>query len=523
MLTSASFSVGFSFSGFIVPPRTSPILPIFTPRRVTAWKTHLVRSNPPAPTTDAANPLSPGTQVVLDAHARFLSPGLLAGGSPWRLVHVPIRSREILHSWRSPGVVDETSGGLARQLVNQGFLHPITTAVRTVDDVTIIIPVHNDIPGLSRTLRSFGFPRVIVVDDASDIPVTLTDEISSVIRHEINRGPAAARNSGLAAATTPFVLFVDANITTHDAHLLVATLRQHFDDPMVAAVAPRVVGLNTGGPRGSFEEQFSPLDLGALSSVVVPHGRVSYVPSACMLVRRDVLGQGFDEELRRGEDVDLVWRLHDAGWLVRYEASVTVQHPPRDSWPEWLAQRHGYGRSAGPLARRHPTRLSPVGGDLWTTGSLLALLFGQKKLAVTISAMAQRLLREQLPEEFADNDQLVRDIVLRGAWQSAGPLARGVVRAFGPLLFAAAVLKILRRPALVLLVVGTLWRFRGSRPNSALHLPLAMVDDAAYATGVWRGSWESRTFLPVTPRITGWQRAASGLRSLLTQRERPSL
>ena len=57
-------------------------------------------------------------------------------------------------------------------------------------------------------------------------------------------------------------------------------------------------------------------------------GRVAYVPAACLVVRRAALGEGFDESLRVGEDVDLVWRLDAAGWLVRYDAGVVVD-PPR--------------------------------------------------------------------------------------------------------------------------------------------------------------------------------------------------
>ena len=52
--------------------------------------------------------------------------------------------------------------------------------------------------------------------------------------------------------------------------------------------------------------------------------RVAYVPTAALLVRRAALGDGFDESLRNGEDVDLVWRLIEAGWRVRYEPAVQV-------------------------------------------------------------------------------------------------------------------------------------------------------------------------------------------------------
>ena len=48
------------------------------------------------------------------------------------------------------------------------------------------------------------------------------------------------------------------------------------------------------------------------------------MPTAALVVRRAVLEDGLDTALRYGEDVDLVWRLHDAGWRVRYDPAVVV-------------------------------------------------------------------------------------------------------------------------------------------------------------------------------------------------------
>ena len=57
-----------------------------------------------------------------------------------------------------------------------------------------------------------------------------------------------------------------------------------------------------------------------------PLTRVAYVPTAALVVRRAALGGGFDETMRYGEDVDLVWRLVEAGHRVRYEPAVQVAH-----------------------------------------------------------------------------------------------------------------------------------------------------------------------------------------------------
>jgi GT2 family glycosyltransferase len=79
-----------------------------------------------------------------------------------------------------------------------------------------------------------------------------------------------------------------------------------------------------------------------------------------MVARRTALDQvaGFDETLRYGEDVDLVWRLIARGWSVRYDPSVAANHSAPSSLASRAARRYRYGTSAGPLARRHGAAVS---------------------------------------------------------------------------------------------------------------------------------------------------------------------
>ena len=75
-----------------------------------------------------------------------------------------------------------------------------------------------------------------------------------------------------------------------------------------------------------YDAEHSPLDLGPEPARVRAGTRVSYVPAAAIVCRVDAIREigGFDEALRFGEDVDLVWRLDAAGWRCRYEPVATV-------------------------------------------------------------------------------------------------------------------------------------------------------------------------------------------------------
>ena len=132
----------------------------------------------------------------------------------------------------------------------------------------------------------------------------------------------------------------------------------------MAAVAPRIRASDGGR---------SPLDMG-------PGRRVSYLPSAALIVRR-AAQPWFDPALRYGEDVDLIWRLEGAGWRFRYEPDVVVLHDERDR----LRRRFWYGTSAAPLARRHPGKLRHVVLRPWTVATLL--LLPRPKLALLVYAI----------------------------------------------------------------------------------------------------------------------------------------
>ena len=85
---------------------------------------------------------------------------------------------------------------------------------------------------------------------------------------------------------------------------------------------------------------------GTAAARVVPGGRVPFVPGAALLARRGALGTGFSEALPGGEDVDLVWRLHEARWHVRYEPEAEVAHDHRSRLVEVVARRRGAGHGS---------------------------------------------------------------------------------------------------------------------------------------------------------------------------------
>ena len=450
-------------------------------------------------------PVVAGTRVVLDADAEFLDRNFLVGGAPWRLLRLPGSSLGVAQRWKTGDVVRRGEERFARTLIRQGLLHPIYAHDAPLDDVDVVIPVHNDIGSLRQLLAQLRGLHVTVVDDGSPDPILVRECAqqfgADLVRLERNLGAAGARNAGAEATSRPFLCFVDDDVSLDNAREVLSRLRAQFQDHELGACAPRVRGGEGSSVRDRFEQRFCPLDMGPRATIVVPGGPVNYVPTACLMVRRDAFGVGFDEELRLGEDVDFIWRLWDHDWLVRYLANVEVTHRARASWRRWWNQRVRYGGSSSELARRHGERLAPVRADAWNLVAWLSALVGLPLVGVRIARVARDRLEEKFTEQADEPKALANAIVARTMVRTGGPLSRAVVRTYGLVLLGAALHPRLRRPALTLFVIGTAWRWRHQR----LHLedvPLALADDAAYGVGVFQGACRTRSLLALKPRIT---------------------
>jgi mycofactocin glycosyltransferase len=463
--------------------------------------------------------LPDGFAVQVDRRVRVLGAGTaLLGGSPTRLLRLAPAARDLLDDGRLE-VHDAISAQLARTLLDATVAHPRPAGGPSHRDVTIIVPVRDNIFGLRRLLRSLRGLRVIVVDDGSASPVHQGDFSGlhcqlEVIRHARSKGAAAARNTGLAACTTDFVAFLDSDVVPRRGWL--EALLGHFADPAVALVAPRIVGLaHSDNLVARYEAVRSSLDLGRREAPVVPYSTVSYVPSAAIICRRSALAEmgGFDETMDSGEDVDLCWRLVEAGARLRYEPVALVAHDHRTGLRDWLIRRAFYGQSAAPLAVRHPDKMAPLVISGWTLvlWLLLAMGSGMGYLAsMVIAALSARRIANTLDGV----DSQPRDVAVvaaRGLVSAALQLASAICRHYWPIALLSALL--FRRCRQIVLIAAVIdgvvdWLSRQSNVEDETrqiglpaYLVLKRIDDLAYGAGMWTGMVRERNLGPLKPQI----------------------
>ncbi len=478
-----------------------------------------------------------GLRLRPDPGSRTLADGMvITGGYPTRVLRLSKPgARHVTAWWSGMPVPDNPKArALARRLLDTGIAHPVLDipAPAGKPDVTVVIPVRDRPAELARCLAGLAdAPWVIVVDDGSRDQAAISNVTASagatVLRRPVNGGPAAARNTGLAAADTPLVAFLDSDCVPGPGWL--DALLPHFADPAVGAVAPRIVPHEAGRSwLARYEGASSTLDMGQRPSIVRPGSRVPYVPGAALVVRKEAAGAGFAEDMQVGEDVDFVWRLGASGWRVRYDPAATMGHQHRVRLSEWFARRKDYGTSAAALELRHPGAVRPLYASMWTAAAWLAAAVGYPAAGVVVTGTGTALLARRLAQVTGEDwARPVGSAAWRLAIRQAGggtlaaarPLGSAISRTWWPAAVPAAIaVRRLRLPLAALVLGPPLLDWLDRRPplDPARYVAARLLDDVGYSLGVWQGCAERWTVRPLLPLLRG-RDLASRHKGLLVQ------
>ncbi|HET6506961.1 MAG TPA: mycofactocin biosynthesis glycosyltransferase MftF [Baekduia sp.] len=453
---------------------------------------------------------------------------LLVGGVPLRLVRLSPRGGELARAWRSGAPVGG-AGGLARRLLDAGILDacPDPADAATSSDVAVVIPVRDRADRLARCLAALrasvpAIPVTVVDDGSADgggaVAAVAAAHGAAIVRHAVSRGPAAARNTGLGATRTPLVAFVDSDVVVDADDRWLRVLAAHFRDPRIGAVAPRVRALDetSSGLLAGYERRHASLDMGAVGGLVAPGRPLSYVPATTLIVRRAAMpAGGFAEALHLGEDVDLCWRMDDAGVLVRYEPAVSVRHDHRVTPVAFATRRLAYAGSIGPLAQRHPRALPALRADPAMAAAVGLLAARRPVGAATAAAVALARVTRWVAGASDRPVPLAAELTGRGLLGTAHGFGHALRRVWSPLLLVPGPH---RRAGWPLLAAAYALRLtRPGAPRRPADVAMTVVDDLLATAGTWHGALRARTATPLLPAI-----ARPSIRRRPARRERPS-
>lgn len=234
--------------------------------------------------------------------------------------------------------------------------------------VSVVICTYNG----SRTIRDcldgvgrLNYPRyeVIVVDDGStDATAAIAAEYNARVITTRNEGLSSARNTGLAAATGEIIAYTDDDARP-DSHWLMY-LADSFGRFSHAAIG----GHNIPPPGDGMIAECVANAPGGPIHVLLSDTEAEHIPGCNMAFRRaelEAIG-GFDVRFRTaGDDVDICWRLHEAGRTIGFCPAAFVWHHRRNSVRTYWRQQKGYGRAEALLEERWPERYNSLGHVRW--------------------------------------------------------------------------------------------------------------------------------------------------------------
>lgn len=223
--------------------------------------------------------------------------------------------------------------------------------------VSIIIPFYNRFKWVDAAVRSVldqtltDF-ELIMVDDGSDEDGSFETKDDPRIRYvkQENKGPAAARNTGIKLANGKYIAFLDSDDLFFPNKLEIQ-VNYMENNPYIGLSHTSYLRINADG------EHIERIDSGKFTGRVYP-GIISYCPIATptVMVRRDIVNDlRFEESFRSGEDVILwiniakIYEIHGIDEIlskVRIHGCNTIHDPIKQLFGNIAIQEYAFERDS---------------------------------------------------------------------------------------------------------------------------------------------------------------------------------
>jgi GT2 family glycosyltransferase len=266
----------------------------------------------------------------------------------------------VTHADRSPKA--------AYHALREVFEAPPAALLPDAPRVSVVVCSYNGGKTLEqciRSLQALDYPdyEVIVVDDGStdDTPAILSRHPGVRAVRQANQGLSAARNGGLRAATGAVVAYTDSDCFADPDWLT------HLVYQLGRSGAAAVGGPNLTPEDGRLAACVAAAP-GQPAHVLESDQVAEHIPGCNMAFRREPLEaiNGFDPQYRKaGDDVDVCWRIQQAGYWITFAPGAFVWHHRRQNPRAYLRQQAGYGEAEALLRFKHPDKFNGRGDGKW--------------------------------------------------------------------------------------------------------------------------------------------------------------
>jgi glycosyltransferase involved in cell wall biosynthesis len=229
--------------------------------------------------------------------------------------------------------------------------------------LSLIISTRNRSSSLSRTLESLRKLRtglsweIVIIDNGSwdDTQLTIEHFIATFpgvvqLVSEPKRGLANAHNAGFRKARSPICAFIDDDCYPSDDYLDAIALC-FSEDRNIGFIGGRILPWSDEDCKIAIQKSLDRVSFSPYS--FIPTGVIHGANFACRRAAIEAAG-GFDSRFGPGalffnaEEVELLARISNAGWMGAYDPRPLVyhNHGRKNGWDEWRVVR-SYERGRG--------------------------------------------------------------------------------------------------------------------------------------------------------------------------------
>ncbi|MFQ5912219.1 MAG: glycosyltransferase family 2 protein [Nitrospinota bacterium] len=241
------------------------------------------------------------------------------------------------------------NGGRTRTTLNSG------AGRSKAPPASVIIPTYNRRTSLAQCLQAFANQsasfdtfEVIVVDDGSVDGTAEWLEAQAFpfelrLLRQANRGPAAARNAGIAVARGDILIFFDDD-EVPCTEFVREHLRSHDAEKDIAVIGSWLTVPRHRQPWVAWHQAVeNRLQQRMVNGEVEPTFRQYFVGNSSIARDHAVAVGGFDPSFFRNEDIEFGYRLMTRGLHFRFNPAARAVHDVSQSFAAWFSVQSAYG------------------------------------------------------------------------------------------------------------------------------------------------------------------------------------